>query len=463
MAEASIFPIQAGEPAYAGRPRARALLGEIGASGLAGLLVLCMVVATIADGLGDWRFSTMLQWTAALAAWCAAILLIPRGALVLRVQVGFLLAIGVAMIVVARRHGATIDPLEAAGSNIGLLTMIAAVGFLRLVTLPAPGKVRSLPRGKRAFLQTVLGISVFGSVINISAPILIGDRIHRERPLGRFTTQSIVRVFTAMSNWSPFYGAMAAVLTWVNGARLDLIMLACLPFALVCVGVVIAEARWRYRDEVHEFVGYPLEKDALMVPALLMVCVALCSQVFPGVPILILIAICALAVTTFLLIRRSGSSRTYTALKTHVIGHLPQMVGELSLFLAAGVFAVGIAALIDTGIIVSPFTRFDGIAAIELLALMLAAAIIGIHPIILVTSLTPMLMALDPNPTLLAIVYLTAWNLGTQSSYLSGTNLVFQARYGIPSWRSATWNWPFVAVMFCVAAGWLLVLHRLLG
>jgi hypothetical protein len=423
---------------------------------IAGALVLVMVLLTILDGLLTLPDAT--RWLAAVTAWSAGVLLMPRASLLLRVQVGVLLAVGIGLIIHAARHGARFDGLQAVSANTGLLTMIAAVGFLRLVALPAAGEIRRLPTGRRAFLQTVASVGIFASVINISAPILIADRIHRERPLDRFTTRSIIRVFTAMSNWSPLFAAMAAVLTYVEGARLDLIVIACLPFSILCVLVVVAEARWRHGAEVKTFVGYPLEKESLLLPLLLMFGVALSTRAFPQIPILVVIAICALGLTTAFLLARSGPTPALASLKHHVTQNLPQMVGELSLFLAAGVFAAGVAAIIETGIVESPFTRFDGVTAIELLGLMLLAAIIGIHPIILVSSLTPMLMTLNPNPTLLAIVYLTAWNLGTQSSYLSGTNLVFQGRYGIPSWRSAIWNWPFVAVMFVVAAGWLLLL-----
>ena len=166
--------------------------------------------------------------------------------------------------------------------------------------------------------------------------------------------------------------------------------------------------------------------------------------------------------SALLLAVRHGPGEMASRMWNHTLTYLPRMVGELSLFLSAGVFAVGMAAMIDSGLITSPFTRFDGVTAAQLLGLMLVAALVGIHPIILVSSLTPMVMALDPNPTLLAIVYLTAWNLGTGSSYLSGTQLIFQGRYGIPSWKSASWNWPYALVMFLLASGWLLVLSRFL-
>lgn len=421
-----------------------------------------MVLVTIGDGLSGPPLPEFVQWGAAGSAWLAASLLIRNTSLALRLQVGVLLAAGVGILWYAGNRGAHIDFLRAANTNHGLLSMIAAVGFLRLVTLPATGMVRRLPVGRRAYLQTLLGVGIFASVINISAPILIADRIHRERPLARFTTQSIIRVFCAMSNWSPFFGAMAAVLTTVGGASLKWIVITSLPFSILCAFVVFLEANWRYRDQMTEFVGYPLERESLLVPVVLLFSVGILAQLLPDISILVIIAVCALLVTTLLLYLRQGASKMNQEICAHVINALPGMVGELSLFLAAGVLATAMSAMIDVGIITSPFDRFDAVTAIELLGLMILLAIAGIHPIIPVSSLTPLLMPLQPNLTLLAIVYLTAWNLGTGSSYLSGTQLVFQGRYGIPSWKSASWNWPYSLLMYCLAAGWIWIIAPLL-
>jgi len=60
------------------------------------------------------------------------------------------------------------------------------------------------------------------------------------------------------------------------------------------------------------------------------------------------------------------------------------------------------------------------------------------------------------------VTYLFAWNLGTCSSPLSGTHLVFQGRYGIPSWKAAVWNWPYAIVMWLIAVGWLQIVERFL-
>ena len=50
------------------------------------------------------------------------------------------------------------------------MTMIASVGFLRLVVIPEERQQESLPIGKTAFLRTILGLNIASSVINISAP-----------------------------------------------------------------------------------------------------------------------------------------------------------------------------------------------------------------------------------------------------------------------------------------------------
>ena len=134
---------------------------------------------------------------------------------------------------------------------------------------------------------------------------------------------------------------------------------------------------------------------------------------------------------------------------------LPRIVNELCLFLAAGVLAGGISALIMHGVFENPFNQFDAITAAEVLAIMLLCAFCGIHPIILISSFAPMIMTLNPDPNLLAATFLFAWHLGTCSNPLSGTTLVFQGRYDIPSWKLAFWNWPYAIVMLIIGSAWL--------
>lgn len=428
--------------------------------GVGGLLVLAMVLGMIFSGLLGSYYAEPLLWFSGIAGWFAGLCLIHEVSKALRIQVSILIVLGVLLMWFSRSAaGVELDYTAAITGNIGLLTMVTAVGFLRIVAMPANETRTALPTGHGAYLQTLLSTSLFGAVINISAPILIADRIDEQRPLQRFTSQSITRVFSGCASWSPFFAGMAVVLTYVNSANLLWIMLAGLPFAVVGLITVYAEALVRYRREVSTFLGYPMKLSNLWVPAVLAASVALCSWALPNLSILVIIALSALLITGVALLKREGLAGTVEQLRDHVVHRLPRVVNELVLFLSAGVLAAGISALIQTGVVSNPFSSFDAGSAILLLGLMVVAAAMGVHPIISISGFTPLLLVLDPNPNLLALTYLFAWSLGTCASPLSGTHLVFQGRYGIPSWKGAVWNWPYVAVMYILSAMWLWIVN----
>jgi hypothetical protein len=426
----------------------------------AGILILVMIVITILTELNLLEIGFNPLWIAGITAWLAAVLLFADTSRVLKIQVLLILLIGIAMIVYASRQSAVVDPGALISANTGLMTMIAAVGFLRLVVIPETQQQEALPVGKKAFLQTIIGLSISSSVINISAPILVCDRIHRQHPIQRFSAQTFTRVFCGVSSWSPFFAAMAVVLTYVSEASLSWIIVAGFPFMLIGFIGIYVEARIRFPREVESFVGYPTHLSALKVPAILIVTVALMSQLLTETSILVLIAISALLVTASVLVVRHGIAGSVTRLQAYVVNGLPRIVNELCLFLAAGVLAGGISALIQHGVFENSFNHFDAVTAAQILAIMLLCAFCGIHPIIMISGFAPMLMTLNPDPNLLAVTFLFAWHLGTCSNPLSGTNLVFQGRYGIPSWKIAFWNWPYAIVMLVIGSLWLQVMAR---
>ncbi len=429
---------------------------------LAGILILSMIAITIAHGLGWLRLDFNPLWIAGAGAWLAALLLVVDTTRVLKIQVALILLLGGGLIWYARQRAAPVDLDIVISSSTGLMTMIASVGFLRLVVIPEGRENEPLPVGHGAFLRTLLGLNIASSVINISAPILISDRIHRQRPLGRFTAQSFVRVFCGVSSWSPFFGAMAVVLTYVADASLGWIVVAGFPFMLVGLIGVYVEARLRYAGELDDFVGYPTHFAALRVPALLIASVIAAAHLLQETPILVDIALCALLVTFAVLWWRYGIGGALARLRDHVHGGLPRIVSELCLFLAAGVLAAGISALIGHGLVANPFVAFDAFTAAQVLAIIVACAVFGIHPIVMISSFAPMILTLEPDPNLLAATFLFGWHLGTCSNPLSGTNLVFQGRYGIPGWKIAFWNWPYALAMLFVGALWLQAVARIL-
>jgi hypothetical protein len=163
---------------------------------LGGWLVLVMVLGAMLAGLTEASWSSTLFALAALSGWIAAVLLFMDISRAQKIQVGIMPAVGVGLLAVARTHGAVIDSKPLLSGNIGLLTMVTAVGFLRMVSIPGDQVDQPLPVGKGAYLGTLLGTGILEAVINLSGAILIADRLDHHRPLGRFASQSITRIFT---------------------------------------------------------------------------------------------------------------------------------------------------------------------------------------------------------------------------------------------------------------------------
>ena len=430
---------------------------------LAGWLILVMLGSTLIGGWAQLFSPLSLLWLSGCAAWLAALLLIGDITTTLKIQVAIMVGLGLIFIVYGHINGIAPDFVAIAAGNTGLLTMICAVGFIRLIALSAIGEARKLPTGANSYLHTLVSTAVFGSFINISAALIIADRIHETRPIQLFTSHSIVRVFCACATWSPFFAATAVVLTNVGDADLLTIILSGFPFALICWIVVYLDGRFRYQSEVADFVGYPIRWGSLWIPMVLAVGVLAGRLFFPALSVLVQIASVALIMTITTLVYRSGWRSAMRQLHHYIETNLPRSVNELTLFLSAGVLASGIAALVKTGAFEIPVEQFDALAAIGLFVSIVVLAIVGVHPVIPISSITPLVLVLEPNLALLATVYLMSWNLGTAASPLSGTNIVFQARYGIPSWRAALRNGPYVGLMTVVGSGWLWLLAQLTG
>ena len=63
--------------------------------------------------------------------------------------------------------------------------MLASITLLRLLTPPLREDEAELPRGAGTYLRSMLGVHAFGAVINISAVIIMADRLTRtSRPYG---------------------------------------------------------------------------------------------------------------------------------------------------------------------------------------------------------------------------------------------------------------------------------------
>ena len=425
-------------------------------------MIMTMILLSILKGLVDFPGEHVVALLAGISGWIAGLLLFIDTSRALKIQAGILVLLGMTLSIFALTRGQTPDLFLLATLNTSLLSMVAAVGFLRLVALPGDDTAPSLPQGPAAFFRTVMGLSFSSSIINISAPVVMCDRIHVTKPINRYVASCSTRVFCGAASWSPFYGAMAVVFTYSPEANLLWLIFAGIPVCIVGLLYVCLTAWKFHQHELSDFVGYPVHGRDTRIP-LILICTSLLGYLLlDGSSILAIIASSALLVTVTMLVLRYGLISTISRMSDFVAEGLPKMVSELTLFLSAGVLAVGIIALIEADLIEFHITNYSTITIVSVLAGMVLLSAIGIHPVIQIASAAPILLESAPNANLIGATWLFAWHLGTCSSYLSGTNLIFQGRYGIPSWRIAMDNWPYSITMVVFGSIWLVTLNHYL-
>ena len=397
----------------------------------AGWLMAAMILLLPAHALG-WVATA----PASLGGWLAALLLWPDLRRSQKRQVAILAGLGVAGLVFALARGGDVPWDRVIAQNHLILAMLAAVSFLRLVAMPAlaPGDSERLPQGFGAMLRTLAGTHLFGAVINLSAVVVIGDRLSRAGAMDARAALLISRGFTSAVYYSPFFGGTALALTLAEGARLAVVVAVGLPLALVGLGYAAWDARRRDPERLRGFRGFPTDLRSLAVPLMLAVGVLGTHLAWPSVSVLVVIAWLAPLLVALLLWWRGGRREATRSLLGHVQRRLPEMRGELALFLAAGVLASGLTATFGAFGGWLPVERLDGTSATVIMLLTVLAGTVGLHPVIALTTAASVLAPTAPSPDLLAVMFVLSWGLGTAVSPMAVTHLTMQGRYGIDAW-----------------------------
>ena len=388
------------------------------------VLVVLLVVAAVA-------FPGYPKAITGVVAWGACLLLmpdLPRRQLIMVWLLALLGMGGIAWGMAVGKVG-LID--IALTQNIPLTGMLIAVSFLQLIAVRADTAAEPLQSGPQALAKTMIGVHLFGAVINFSAVAIFADRLSARTKLTMEQAMGLSQSFIVGASWSPFYGAMAAALTVAPGAGLGQLMLWGIPLAMIGLTLTYVPLRSARHGGGTDFVGYPLHIESLWVPALLAASVLLVHEWQPRWSVLAIIAALAPLVTIITLLARNARE-TAPALLRLIHRRLPLMNGELTLFLAAGILSAGMAGAIAALELGLPFSRFGAFEAAIVLLIMNGAAWIGLHPIILVSVLGPWLTPLDPDQNMLAMVFLMSWGIGLTACPMSNTMLVMAGRYGLP-------------------------------
>lgn len=416
-----------------------------------GLLVLFSLLCVMGRGLG-----IQIPVLIAVAGYALAVFLCwPGLSSRNQKQCLFLVSVGLVLIGFGLSAGQQFSLETMISGNLSLVSMLVAVSFLGLVSAPAVDSARKLPQGTKALRGTLIGVHLLGSVINVSSIFILGDRMSSKKPLTREQTIALTRGFSAAAFWSPFFAAMGVAYTYAPDAELSTILMVGIPLGIIAVAITYFDlAR---HESVEEFVGYPIHYSSMWLPLLLALCVFGVRYREPDFPILTLITLISPSITLLVLLAKRD--KTITRLRNHTRDRLPTMGNELALFLAAGVFSYGLRLIILSGDgSWLPFDTFGPAEASLSLGAALVAALLGFHPIITIALMGPLLLPLNPDHTMLAVVFLAIWALGAAVGPLSGLNLAVQGRFGIEAVSIMRWNLGFCFIMFLVTSAALFLL-----
>jgi hypothetical protein len=429
---------------------------------LSGWLLMSVVALAIAAEI----LSAIPEWLPGAVAWAAAFPLWHRLGRRQRAMVLVMGALGAAGMAWGALHGQSGLLARALTMNTMIIAMLVGVAFLPLVSVRESAGDAPLRRGRLALLRTIVGVHVFGAVINLTAALIAADRLRRPPgpgvpvpdypapPEGTLTRQQAMALGTAFSTcafWSPFLGAMAVALTVAQGSSLFTLVLMGLPLGVIATLVLwgwLSTARF---DHARDFEGYPVDVGGLWIPFVLAVGVFAIHEWQPSWSIQPVIAILAIAITGAALWAKQGLAAAGTRMRRHVPTRLPGLAGELWIFLAAGVLASGLSALLAVFEIGAPFSRFGGFEASLVVVFCTLVAWAGLHTIVSIPLVGVLLAPLSPEPDLLALAFLCSWAVGLPACATSGTVLTMQARYGIPIGTYIRWNLPYLATMLVVS------------
>ena len=356
----------------------------------------------------------------------------------------FLLILGFLALVFAGSQGVFLGWAQILVINVPLLAMFVAVSFL---TLTSPGaEDPNLPQGRRAVVSTAIGTHLLGAAINLSVLFVFGDRLQKAGKLSKEQMIILARSFCAAAWWSPFFIATGVALTYAPEMLWTETLIPGAVMSVIAIGFSTIEVCW-FRKAV--FSGYPLKRESLTVPVLLAAIVILVHYFWPDFSILTLI--CLLAPTGALLLMR-GRPRLLT-LSDFIGNKVLSVSSQFALFLAAGVFSTGIKSVIEVypGMFSFQSTTFTPALFAMVSGTMIVVGILGMHPVVTIAIVSPLLLPLNPNHSQLGFLFLTSWAVSTSSSPLSGVGLALVSRFNASPKMILTSNYHYAISMWGVA------------
>ncbi|MFK5949750.1 MAG: hypothetical protein QM500_13385, partial [Methylococcales bacterium] len=227
-----------------------------------GWLILLMVLSSVSHVF----FTIIPVYVPGVLAWLAAFLLLPRLSKIIALQTTILIVISAScLLFTLYRHG-NFNFLNLFNYNIGLISLLAGVSYLKLIALPASESTLSLPKGKKAFLSTLISAHLFSAVINLSALFLFAERIKQQNNLSKTALVLLTRAFSTAAFWSPFFAAMGVAITYAPDASLFQLVMQGVPLAIVAALLTYWQVVKEDNNAIENFKGYPIDVKSFFIP-----------------------------------------------------------------------------------------------------------------------------------------------------------------------------------------------------
>ncbi len=405
-----------------------------------------IIVGTLITFLLSVFISPHILWIATLLAWLIPLLMWTGLGKSSRNQAVTLFTLGVLALLFSTFNGVFLGFSQLLSVNVPLLAMFVAVSFL---TLSNPGtEEQDLPKGNLAIATTAFGTNLLGAVINLSVLFVFGDRMQKNGMLSRSQSTILARSFCAAAWWSPFFIATGVAITYAPDMHWQQTLKPGALMSLIAICYSIAEVNIRKQKE---FRGYPLKIESLIVPLSLAAVVITVHHYLQDLKILVLICLVA-PLGAFIFMK--GRPRIPT-LQDFIVNRISSVSSQFALFLAAGVFSTGLKSITyvyPTLFNLEGFTFSPALFAI-VSGILILIGIFGVHPVVSIAIVSPLLLPLNPDHSQLGFLFLTSWAISTGSSPLSGVGLALTSRYQVSPRQILLSNWHYAVVMWAFACG----------
>jgi hypothetical protein len=405
------------------------------------VMVLLSLLSTMYDGLSS-AIPGLLIWVASVPL----MFNISRARLK---QALIIFGVGCAGLLIGWVRGADTQYLmQAVNANQQIIAMLISVSFLRLVAQSSLNKAPEPEIGVAAMLKTVFSAHILANVMNMSAIMIIGDRLNHHQPLNKVQAFAIMRGFSSCVCWSPFFAAMGVVMVSAPGAKLSDILLFQIPMALLFLGISVWQLVKDPMSKTSE--GYPVTFAAMWLPALLSIIVLGAHAIWEDIPVVALVTLVSLMFTLIWALF-FGGKKGVSKVVEHVERGVPKMAGEVLLFFGAAVLAGGVSATLTSFNLNLAPASFGAFEACVTLLIMVILSVFGMHPATSVVLAGSILLPVTSDPTLLAMTLLMGWSIGICFGPLSGVQLSLQMRYNIPSKELMRMNMSSCLPIMCAA------------